>query len=319
MIILWTLPLFELLPSKDMECRKILLGVMLLICFEVTRWNYTFGQTTSQEMHEPVPLDIPNTNSSRHLSFAPASSSTSSTDGPTNVSSSEKTAKEDSPSSRVTRSANGVDDTPVDRSTSQKRSMGEAASNAFLNTEGSKELGEETAVRFWNLKRRQRRSAGPFCPLEKGPVNATSNFAMIHIRPKSLPFYINTITYVRSYNKHTYEYQVEHLCFSFSSENIDVWWRVGHWTTVDLTWEGDSEEGWRSCLMNLCGTEPLYGEQLLPPNIYIPSYLADWYVGDLNRDCLEKGNHVTGHHRSSSDSFKEGKLEKYFVIETIKK
>ena len=129
---------------------------------------------------------------------------------------------------------------------------------------------------------RERRTPS-HCHLERGPVYVTRNwFTMIHIRPKSLPFYIDVRMFAQ--NNSTYSYLTR-----FPSETIKIGWRIGHWTAVYLEWRYVSGKGWAHHLtgkMKMTDYGP--GYNLPHHTISIEAEKADWYIGDLNQACLEE-------------------------------
>ena len=132
---------------------------------------------------------------------------------------------------------------------------------------------------------RERRTPS-HCHLERGPVNATNAYTMIHIRPKSLPFCINVTMNVQ--NNSRSDSPIASYLARFSTELIKIWWRIGHWTAVHLEWRSESGRGWAHLLMGMKTKGYKPGYDLLPPIISIEPEKADWYIGDLNQACLEE-------------------------------
>ena len=130
---------------------------------------------------------------------------------------------------------------------------------------------------------RERRTPS-HCHLEPGPVNSIVPVT-IHIRPKSLPFKIDVIANFK-YNYRFDRPIVSHRS-SFSTENIEGGWKIGHWTSVYLNLEYKSGEGYAYALEDLF-TKYHNVSKLLPPTIQIRTDKADWYIGDLNQACLDE-------------------------------
>ena len=145
------------------------------------------------------------------------------------------------------------------------------------------ENGEESGRQTGSASRQRRTTS--HCHLERGPVNATEKFAMIHIRPKSLPFNISVTMNVQKNNRS--DSPIDTHRASFSTEDIKIWWRIGHWTAVPLFGKYRSGTGYRNVLMNR-KTNYKRGSKLLPSTIYIKPDEADWYIGDLNKACLDE-------------------------------
>ena len=184
-----------------------------------------------------------------------------------------------------------ISETPTD--TNRERQGGRGAGGGprgFVERRAGK--GEESGRESMSWREgspmgsmsRERRTPS-HCHLEQGPVNATKTFAMIHIRPKSLPFNIYITMNVQ--NNSRSDSPVDSDLSRFPTDYIKIWWRIGHWTAVHLSWRYESGEGWANFLMGW-QTKYMSGYKLLPPTISIEPEKADWYIGDLNQACLEE-------------------------------
>ena len=181
-----------------------------------------------------------------------------------------------------------ISETPTD--TNRERQGGRGAGGGprgFVERRAGK--GEESGRESMSWREgspmgRERRTPS-HCHLERGPVNATTWSTMIHIRPKSLPFYIYVTTILQT--NYLFSSENNSHRFSFSTETIKIGWRIGHWTAVYLDYRYVSGRGWALLLM---GRQTIYkpGYDLLPPTIRIEPEKADWYIGDLNQACLEE-------------------------------
>ena len=182
-----------------------------------------------------------------------------------------------------------ISETPTD--TNRERQGGRGAGGGprgFVERRAGKgeESGRESMS--WREGRpmgRERRTPS-HCHLERGPVNATEENVMIHIRPKSLPFCINVTMNVQ--NNSRSDSPIDSYLDYFSTEWIEIWWRIGHWTAVHLTGRYECGRGYKQVLMGIIFLRYMPGYKILPPTIEIDPYKADWYIGDLNQACLEE-------------------------------